>query len=61
MAVPWDKKTEIAPGDWLRRFSPAYARWSRPREVADKEITKDILAMEDQKARPRQNGDRACG
>ena len=49
MLVLVDRKHEMGPTEWLRRFNPTYTRWSRPREVAAREAIKDLLAIEDQK------------
>ena len=59
MLVPLDRRNELQPTDWLRRFNPAYSKWGRPREVVDKAIMKELLTIEDQKVRAFLA--RACG
>ena len=47
--MPTEKKTDLSKVEILKAFNPQYAKWSKPKEVQDRSIMKDILAMEEQK------------
>lgn len=45
--APVDKKTDIGKIDVLKLIDQSFAKWGRPREVADPSICKELLVLEE--------------